>query len=104
MPSSAYQDPTQDNAWDVRSISLPGRGIRTRAPFRLADCADDVAAVADELGIERFFAATGSRMPRAIRVRSSCEDEPARRENAEPKHHDIDRRLHARMCDPQHDK
>lgn len=111
MPSSAYQDPTQDNAWDVRSISLPGRGelllreskgkadapplfllhglaatgllnwrpaletlaqkyrvlvvdhrghgrgIRTRAPFRLADCADDVAAVADELGIERFFAA-----------------------------------------------
>ena len=30
-----------------------GRGIRTRR-FRLADCADDVAALADVLGIERF--------------------------------------------------
>lgn len=34
-----------------------GRGIQTRAPFRLADCADDVAALATALGIERFFAA-----------------------------------------------
>ncbi|MBV9411432.1 MAG: alpha/beta fold hydrolase [Acidimicrobiia bacterium] len=32
-----------------------GRGIRT-ARFRLADCADDVAAVADVLGVERFIA------------------------------------------------
>ncbi len=32
-----------------------GRGIRTRR-FRLADCADDVAAVADALGVERFLA------------------------------------------------
>ena len=31
-----------------------GRGIRSSRPFRLADCADDVAAVADELGIDRF--------------------------------------------------
>lgn len=31
-----------------------GRGIRTRRRFRLADCADDVAAVCDELGVERF--------------------------------------------------
>jgi pimeloyl-ACP methyl ester carboxylesterase len=30
-----------------------GRGIRTRR-FRLADCADDVAALADELGVERY--------------------------------------------------
>jgi 3-oxoadipate enol-lactonase len=32
-----------------------GRGIRSSRPFRLADCADDVAAVADELGIEQFI-------------------------------------------------
>ena len=34
-----------------------GRGIATRAPFRLADCADDVAALADVLQVDRFFAA-----------------------------------------------
>jgi len=34
-----------------------GRGIATRAPFRLVDCADDVAALATALGEERFFAA-----------------------------------------------
>lgn len=34
-----------------------GRGISTRAPFRLADCADDVAALATELAVDRFFAA-----------------------------------------------
>jgi len=32
-----------------------GRGIRTRR-FRLIDCADDTAALADELGIDSFFA------------------------------------------------
>ena len=32
-----------------------GRGIRSSRPFRLADCADDVAAVADALGIDRFI-------------------------------------------------
>jgi 3-oxoadipate enol-lactonase len=32
-----------------------GHGIRTRR-FRLADCADDVVALADVLGIESFFA------------------------------------------------
>lgn len=31
-----------------------GRGIRSRRPFRLEDCADDVAAVADALGIDTF--------------------------------------------------
>lgn len=31
-----------------------GKGLRTRRPFRLADCADDVADVATSLGIERF--------------------------------------------------
>lgn len=31
-----------------------GAGIRTKKRFRLEDCADDVIAVADELGIERF--------------------------------------------------
>lgn len=31
-----------------------GRGLRTRRRFRLADCADDAAAVADALGIDRF--------------------------------------------------
>lgn len=30
-----------------------GRGIKSRTPFRLDDCADDVAAVLDALGIER---------------------------------------------------
>src|SRR4051794_35060231 len=33
-----------------------GRGIRSRRPFRLGDCADDAAALADTLGIERFIA------------------------------------------------
>lgn len=32
-----------------------GRGMRIRTHFRLADCADDVAALADLFGIERFF-------------------------------------------------
>ncbi|MEY2566295.1 MAG: hypothetical protein QOE35_824 [Actinomycetota bacterium] len=32
-----------------------GRGIRSSRPFRLADCADDAAALADELGIEQFI-------------------------------------------------
>jgi 3-oxoadipate enol-lactonase len=32
-----------------------GRGIRTSRPFRLSDCADDVAAVADQLGIDSFI-------------------------------------------------
>jgi pimeloyl-ACP methyl ester carboxylesterase len=32
-----------------------GRGIRTRQPFRLADCADDVAALCAELGINRVI-------------------------------------------------
>ena len=31
-----------------------GSGLRTRRRFRLADCADDAALVADALGIERF--------------------------------------------------
>ena len=31
-----------------------GRGIRARGRFRLADCADDVAAVADVLGLRTF--------------------------------------------------
>lgn len=30
-----------------------GRGLRSRARFRLEDCADDAAAVLDELGIDR---------------------------------------------------
>ena len=33
-----------------------GRGIRSRRRFRLADCADDVVAVADQLGVDRFIA------------------------------------------------
>jgi pimeloyl-ACP methyl ester carboxylesterase len=33
-----------------------GDGIRTRRPFRLVDCADDVVAMADAVGIERFVA------------------------------------------------
>ena len=33
-----------------------GRGIRIRQPFRLADCADDVAALTESLGIGSFFA------------------------------------------------
>ena len=31
-----------------------GRGLRTRRMFRLADCADDAACLAHELGIDRF--------------------------------------------------
>jgi 3-oxoadipate enol-lactonase len=33
-----------------------GRGIRSMRPFRLEDCADDAAAVAAELGIDRLIA------------------------------------------------
>ncbi len=33
-----------------------GSGIRSRKRFRLEDCADDVVAVADRLGIDRFIA------------------------------------------------
>ncbi|HEY7133552.1 MAG TPA: alpha/beta fold hydrolase [Acidimicrobiia bacterium] len=33
-----------------------GRGLRTRARFRLADCADDVVALADALGVSTFVA------------------------------------------------
>jgi pimeloyl-ACP methyl ester carboxylesterase len=33
-----------------------GRGMRIRAPFRLADCADDVAALTASLEIDRFIA------------------------------------------------
>ncbi len=36
-----------------------GRGIRSRRPFRLEDCADDVAALIDELGV-------GQRHPRRL--------------------------------------
>ena len=32
-----------------------GRGIRSSRPFRLSDCADDVAALADQLGISTFI-------------------------------------------------
>lgn len=32
-----------------------GRGIRTRRPFRLEDCADDVAALAETLGLTRII-------------------------------------------------
>ncbi len=31
-----------------------GDGIRTRRPFRIADCADDVAAMADAVGVDTF--------------------------------------------------
>ncbi|MDG2027950.1 MAG: alpha/beta fold hydrolase [Acidimicrobiales bacterium] len=45
----------------ARVISLDhrghGQGIRTRRAFRLEDAADDVVALADELGIERFVVA-----------------------------------------------
>src|ERR1700674_5328938 len=33
-----------------------GRGIQARRPFRLEDCADDIAAVAEVLGIRRLLA------------------------------------------------
>ena len=32
-----------------------GRGLRSRRPFRLADCADDVAALAEELGLSQII-------------------------------------------------
>ena len=32
-----------------------GRGIRSRRVFRLEDCADDVVALADELGVRSFI-------------------------------------------------
>ena len=32
-----------------------GRGLRSRRPFRLEDCADDVGAVVDALGVDTFI-------------------------------------------------
>ena len=32
-----------------------GDGVRTRRPFRLADCADDVVALTDLVGVQRFI-------------------------------------------------
>lgn len=32
-----------------------GRGIRSSRPFRLSDCADDVAVLADQLGVSTFI-------------------------------------------------
>ena len=32
-----------------------GKGLRSRKPFRLEDCADDVALVADALGVDTFI-------------------------------------------------
>lgn len=32
-----------------------GDGVRTRRPFRLADCADDVVAMTDVVGVQRFI-------------------------------------------------
>jgi 3-oxoadipate enol-lactonase len=40
-------------AFDLRGH---GSGIRTRGPFRLEDCADDVVAMADAIGVERVVA------------------------------------------------
>ena len=34
-----------------------GRGLRSKQPFQLASCADDVAALADVLGLDRFVVA-----------------------------------------------
>lgn len=47
--SQDYRVVTIDHRWH-------GRGIRS-ADFTLADCADDVVAVADQLGVDRFVAA-----------------------------------------------
>lgn len=48
-------------AGDFRVVAIDhrghGRGIRTRRRFRLADCADDVAATCEALGIERVLCA-----------------------------------------------
>ena len=38
-----------------------GDGIRTGARFRLEDCADDIAALAQVLGVGRFVAVGGTR-------------------------------------------
>jgi len=48
--------PALTSAFDVVAIDHRGhgRGIRSRRRFRLADCADDVVALADALGIDRF--------------------------------------------------
>ena len=48
-------------ARDFRVLAIDhrghGNGIRSHRPFRLADCADDVVAVMDALGVERVIAA-----------------------------------------------
>jgi 3-oxoadipate enol-lactonase len=50
--------PTLARQFDVVAIDHRGhgRGIRTRRRFRLEDCADDVVALADHLGIDQFVA------------------------------------------------
>ena len=39
--------------WPSTTVAT-ARGSRTRAPFRLEDCADDVVAMADAIGLDRF--------------------------------------------------
>jgi 3-oxoadipate enol-lactonase len=48
--------PALTPTYDVVAIDHRGhgRGIRSRRRFRLEDCADDVVALADALGIDRF--------------------------------------------------
>ncbi len=48
---------TLGSAFRVIAMDLRGhgRGIRSRRPFRLEDCADDVAALADHLGLDRVI-------------------------------------------------
>lgn len=48
----------RDAGWPVVALDHRGhaRGIRAEAPFTLEDCADDAAALLDELGHERVIA------------------------------------------------
>ena len=71
-----------------------GRGVRAAAPFRLEDCADDVAVLLGELGISQCIAAGYSmggpiaellwRRTRASSPGSSCAP-PARRSGGTPR-------------------
>jgi 3-oxoadipate enol-lactonase len=49
---SAFGEHFRVLAPDLRGHS---RGLRTRSRFRLEDCADDVAALADDFGVESFY-------------------------------------------------
>jgi pimeloyl-ACP methyl ester carboxylesterase len=83
--SGQHPDPARVSQAGLRVITYdrPGYGRSTRHPGRsVVDCVADVAAIADELGIERFFVTGGSGGgPHALAVAARLPDRVIRAES-----------------------